>query len=77
MARELDELCSSIGNEKRANRNVWFAALSQAKSGSDRLVCANVYGLRWSGLLLARMECAALSSHLVIQSWKTSSGYGF
>ena len=27
--------------------------------------------------LLARMECAALSSHLVRQSWKTSSGAGF
>jgi len=37
----------------------------------------NVYGLRWSGPFLAKMECAALSSHLVIQSWKASSEYGF
>ena len=29
------------------------------------------------GSLLAMMECATLSSHLVGQSWKTSSGYGF
>jgi hypothetical protein len=34
----------------------------------DRLVCANVYGLCWSKELRARMECAALSSHLVGQS---------
>jgi hypothetical protein len=27
--------------------------------------------------LLARMECATLSSHLVRQSWKTSSESGF
>jgi NAD(P)-dependent dehydrogenase (short-subunit alcohol dehydrogenase family) len=31
-----------------ANRNVWSAALSQAKNESDRIVCANVFGLRWS-----------------------------
>ena len=30
------------------NRNVWSAALSQAKNDSDRLVCANVFGLCWS-----------------------------
>jgi hypothetical protein len=61
-----------------ATRNVWSAAVSQAKSESDRLVCANVYGHRQSGLLLARMECAALSFHSVSQSWKmTSSGFGF
>ena len=29
-------------------RHVWSAALSQAKNESDRLVCANVYGLCWS-----------------------------
>jgi len=28
--------------------NIWSAALSQAKTESDRLVCANVYGLCWS-----------------------------
>jgi hypothetical protein len=38
------------------------------KSERDRLVCANVYGLCWSSSLLARMECAALFSPLVIQS---------
>jgi len=27
--------------------------------------------------LRARMECATLSSHLVMQSWKASSGCGF
>ena len=30
---------------KRANRNVWSAALSQAKNEGDRMVCANVFGL--------------------------------
>src|SRR6267143_6303804 len=38
---------------------------------------SNVYGLCWSKSLLARMECAALFSPLVIQSLETSSGYGF
>jgi hypothetical protein len=28
-----------------ANRNVWSAALSQAKNEGDRLACANVFGL--------------------------------
>ena len=32
----------------------------QAKNEGDRLVCANVCGLRWSIQLLTRMECAAL-----------------
>src|SRR2546425_2580140 len=59
----------------RPYRNVWSAALSQAKNDGDRLVCANVYGLCWSTRLLALMECAALSSYLARQSWKTSSGY--
>ena len=58
-----------------AHRNVWSAAVSQAKNESDRSVCANVYGLCWSTTLLAMMECAAPSSCLVGQSWKTSSGY--
>src|SRR5437879_9331247 len=52
------------------NRNVWSAALSQAKNDGDRLVCANVYGLCWSTRLLAMMECAALSSYLVRQPGK-------
>src|SRR5260370_26062926 len=47
------------------------------KVGCHRSVCANVFGLCWSGSLLARMECAALFSPLVIQSRETSSGYGF
>src|ERR1035441_10222548 len=54
----------------RANRNVWSAALSQAKNEGDRLVCANVFGLHWSTRLLAMMECAALSSYLVRQPGK-------
>ena len=66
-----------IAPGSRANRNVWSAALSQAKNDGDRLVCANVYGLCWSTRLLAMMECAALSSYLARQSWKTSSGYRF
>ena len=41
----------------------------EALSVRLRLVCANVYGFRWSGILLAMMECAALSSHSVRQSW--------
>jgi hypothetical protein len=28
-----------------ANRNVWSAALSQAKNEGDKLACANVFGL--------------------------------
>jgi hypothetical protein len=49
--------------------NVWSATASQAKNESDNsLVCANVYGLRWSAKLLALMECAAPSSYLVRQS---------
>src|SRR5205823_13802537 len=41
-----------------ANRNVWSAAVSQAKNETDRLVCANVFGLQWSTRLRAMMECA-------------------
>ncbi len=48
--------------------NVWSAASPQAKSEDDGLVCANVYGLYWSGLLPAMMECAALCSSLSSQS---------
>jgi hypothetical protein len=58
----------------RANRNVWSAALSQAKNESDRMVCANVFGLRWSTKApgLDGMRCA-----LVLFSnaaWKGFSG---
>jgi hypothetical protein len=60
-----------------ATRNVWSAALSQAKNEGDRLVCANVFGLYWSTRLLARMECAALSSYLVRQPGKAFPGYRF
>src|SRR5713101_7650208 len=45
--------------------------------GCQKLVCANVYGLCLIESLLARMECAALSSPLVIQSRETSFCYGF
>ena len=49
--------------------NVWSATAPQAKNESENsLVCANVYGLRWSAKLLALMECAAPSSYLVRQS---------
>jgi hypothetical protein len=60
-----------------ANRNVWSAALSQAKNENDRMVCANVFGLRWSTKLLALMECAARSSYLVMQPWKAFPVYRF
>ncbi len=53
---------------RRAVAYVWSAVLSQAKSEGDRLVCANVFDLCWSLRLLARMECAALCSYLVLQS---------
>jgi len=36
----------TIAVESRATLKVWSAALLQAKNESDRLVCANVYGLR-------------------------------
>ena len=57
--------------------DVWSAALSQAKNEGDRMVCANVFGLRWSTKLLALMECAARSSYLVIQPWKAFPVYRF
>src|SRR5260370_1320423 len=60
-------VCGMYGPPLRRKRNV----------GCHKLVCANVYGLCWSESLLARMECAALFSPLVIQSLETSSGYGF
>src|SRR2546426_4365192 len=59
------------------NKNVWSAALSQAKNENDRVVCANVFGLRWSTKLLALMECAARSSYLVMQPWKAFPVYRF
>jgi integrase len=53
---------------RRTCANVWSAALSQAKSEGDRVVCANVFDLWWSVRLLARMECATPSSYLTVQS---------
>lgn len=57
---EVDAIESAYRKGKKVvagrNRNVWSAAVSQAKSESDRLVCANVCGLRWSNKLLARMD---------------------
>ena len=47
------------------------------KNESDRMVCANVFGLRWSTKLLALMECAARSSYLVMQPWKALPNYRF
>ena len=49
-------------SEKREGQG-WSAQMYTALIG--------VKGLR------ATMECASLSSHLVMQSWKTSSGFGF
>ena len=37
-----------------------------------QVVCANVFDLWWSVLLLARMECATLSSYLTVQSSQTA-----
>ena len=62
---------------RSANRYVWSAALSQAKNESGRMVCANVFGLRWSTKLLALMECAARSSYSVMQPWKACPGNRF
>ena len=70
-------VCRVISPGLRANRNVRSAAVLQAKNESDRLVCANVYGLCWSTKLLAMMECAAPSSYLVRQSGKTFPVYRF
>ena len=67
----------SHSGRARANKNVWSAALSQAKNENDRVVCANVFGLRWSTKLLALMECAARSSYLVMQPWKAFPVYRF
>ena len=57
-----------------AIRNVWSAALLQAKSEDDGLVCANVSGLCVSHSSGHSMECAALASYLVTQSLTTFSG---
>ena len=58
-------------------QHVWSAASSQAKNESDRMVCANVFGLRWSTKLLALMECAARSSYLTRQPWEAFPVYRF
>src|SRR5580704_5156402 len=39
---------SGIARKSPSTRHVWSAALLQVKSESDRLVCANVFGLCWS-----------------------------
>ena len=56
--------------------NVCSAALLQAKV-EYRLVLRKCIRPCWSEALRARMQCAALSSHLVGRTWKTSSEYGF
>src|SRR6266481_658192 len=48
-----------------------------SENENDRVVCANVFGLRWSTKLLALMECAARSSYLVMQPWKAFPVYRF
>src|SRR5205807_7055259 len=48
-----------------------------SENENNRMVCANVFGLRWSTKLLALMECAARSSSLVIQPWKAFPVYRF
>jgi hypothetical protein len=61
----------AVSDSEEPSQNVWSAALSQAKNDDDGMVCANVYGLRWSNELLTLMECAALSSYLDWQSLET------
>jgi hypothetical protein len=61
-----------------ANPNVWSAALLQAKNEMVTDRSAQMYtALVGVEALRARMECAAPRSHLVGQSWKTPSGFGF
>jgi hypothetical protein len=43
-------------------RNVWSAAVLQAKNEEWQLVCANVFGLQWSQGLRAMMDFRSLSS---------------
>jgi hypothetical protein len=60
----------------RAIRNVWSAALSQAKNESDRMVCANVFGLCGAQAPgLDGMRCALVL--LVMQPWKAFPDYRF
>src|SRR5438128_8463554 len=62
----------AITSGSSANRNVWSAAVSQAKNETDRLVCANVYGLCWSTKLRAMMECGCalfLFSNAVLEDF--------
>ena len=40
--------CEHIAPEKSPYRNVWSAAVLQAKNEEWQLVCANVFGLEWS-----------------------------
>jgi hypothetical protein len=48
--------------KKRGYRNVWSAAVLQAKNEEWQLVCANVFGLEWSQRLRAMMDVRSLSS---------------
>src|SRR5690349_1744865 len=52
----------------RANKIVWSAALSQAKNERDRMVCANVFGLRWSTKLRFRYVSRLSQSELQSQA---------
>jgi hypothetical protein len=47
---------------ERGYRNVWSAAVLQAKNEEWQLVCANVFGLQWSQGLRAMMDIRSLSS---------------
>jgi hypothetical protein len=44
-------VCQHLGSQspdKSSYRNVWSAAVLQAKNEERQLVCANVFGLEWS-----------------------------
>jgi len=47
---------------KSAYRNVWSAAVLQAKNEKWQMVCANVFGLEWSQGLRAMMDIRSPSS---------------
>jgi integrase len=53
---------------RRTCANVWSAALSQAKIDLTGWSAQMYSTLWWSVRLLARMECATLSSYLTLQS---------
>jgi hypothetical protein len=63
-------------------RPVTFSRYSSSRWSAIRNVCSAASAQMYTAFVgvnhpWARMECAALSSPLVSQSWETSSGYGF